>query len=258
MQLSDFGVRQTIRHHLLFHAHESTLCAFDAVLPASVVSINSDDTSSTAVSTAAVASASSMQADEPSSALDARSLYIPTFAELSSSLALRVQLRAAVVAGEIEQTALPLLRKHWPELLELASFQGMLQQLRYQAFIERLRGGDLVAAVAYARAELTVYRGVDHAATLRSQIGQNESSRTFIVALPTVLGLLAYSDVRESPLQVLFGAARRQWLARCLNERVVSQQCNAVATASALEVAKRQEASTERQLDLRRASANKR
>lgn len=248
-----------IRHHLLFHAHASTVRAFDDILPTSVVTVSDNHaTPGAAVSTAAVASASSMQADDPPS-LDARVLYIPTFAELSESLALRVQLRAAVVAGEIEQTALPLLRKHWPELLERASFQGVLQQVRYQAFIERLRGGDLVAAVAYARAELTAYRGVDHATTLRAQYGKNESSHTFIVALPTVLGLLAYNDVRESPLQVQFGGARRQWLARCLNERVVAHQCNAATTASALEVAKRQEASIERQLDSRRAGAtNKR
>lgn len=187
--------------------------------------------------------------------LTTRSLYIPTFAALISSLELRVQLRAAIVAGDIEQAVLPLLQKHWPELIQLSSFQGVLQQLRYQAFIERLRSGDLAAAVVYARAELTVYRGLDHAPALRELYRHSKTARTYIAALPTVLGLLAYNDVAQSPLRVLFDPARRQWLARCVNERVLSQQCNAVVTMSALELAKRQEASIERETELRRGGA---
>jgi hypothetical protein len=247
MQLNDFAVRQMIRHHLLYHAHASTLRSFDAMLPPSVVHVQEKSTTSAVDAP----QSSPLQAED----LLTRSLYIPTFTALISSLELRVQLRAAIVAGEIEQTVLPLLHKHWPELLQLSSFQGVLQQLRYQAFIERLRSGDLAAAVVYARAELTMYRGVDHAAALRELYRHSQTARTYIAALPTVLGLLAYNDVAQSPLRVLFDPARRQWLARCVNERVLSQQCNAVVTMSALELAKRQEASIEREAELRRGGA---
>jgi len=214
VQVLDSSARSLIRHHLLFNAFTSTLAAFDAALPAL------DGAADAAL--------------ERELAGAAASLHVPSLAQLRASAEPRAAVRAAILQGKIDETALPIVRHHWPALLELPSFQVALQQLRFQAFIELLRRGELAAAVAYARAELARYRGDELPSKLRCDDAH-------AATLSSVLGLLAYADVATSPLSALVGEARRQWLARLVNERVVSHSVGAETTASALEVARRHE-----------------
>lgn len=217
MPVPDASVRLLIRHHLLFSAHIHSLRAFEAALPPAAVA----DDALSASAAAALPGA----------------LAVPSFAQLRATLETRAAVRGAIASGDVEAGALTLLATHWPALLEQQTFQAELQQLRFQVFIERLRRGDLLGAVAYARSDLAVYRGgADLAASLRVQC-----SEEYVAPLATVLGLLAYSDGAASPLSALYSVERRQWLARCVNERIVSHTVGIAASASALEVAQRHE-----------------
>ncbi|CAI5942359.1 unnamed protein product [Closterium sp. NIES-65] len=124
---------------------------------------------------------------------------------LSGTLAFRAQVRQLIRAGHMD-AALNKLFEVLPQLLQNDS-AGVTFLLRTTKFAEIVRSGSLEAALAYARSELSGFRG---------------RSPDQDALLEDFLALLAYPDATTSPLAYLLHPSHRDAVADQVNTAILS------------------------------------
>jgi len=129
-----------------------------------------------------------------------------------STMMHRRQLRLHVLRGDV-QAAFDLSNRLFPALLARHPYVQFRLQCQY--FIEMLRRGEAMAAVAYAQSELTVYQPPLGRAPTRAAASE----------LDNVIALIAYDDpcTAEEPQASLMSRAYRESTADCLNEAVLEE-----------------------------------
>eukprot|EP00198_Chlamydomonas_reinhardtii_P005705 XP_001695041.1 predicted protein [Chlamydomonas reinhardtii] len=166
-----------VRQYLLHYGYADTLAAFDAAA---------------GITAAADSSASAAAAAD----------------NAASGLALRAELRRAIMGGDVD-AALALLQARCPALLaDSGRFGDVHFQLACQKYIELVRGGQVQEAVVFAQGTLAQLRGVS-AAALEGP-------------LRDVVALIAYQQPETSPLAHLLGQGQREAVSDAVNTAVLS------------------------------------
>ena len=144
-----------------------------------------------------------------------------------SALGNRKRVRKLVQSGDI-LGAMAMVEELYPGLLESPSSSDTLFQLHCQQFLELVKSGETLAAVAYARTQLNPLCGPHNA---------DDVDPEKAAYLEKVMGSLAYAQLGDAPGDVaeLLSDEQRELTADCVNAAMLRAESAGCAPTSTLE-----------------------
>ena len=194
-------VDDLVRQYLQYYGYADTLRALSAPPPAAQIprSAQSNGTNGATSSSANGSSNGTNGASKASGQLHERCI--------------KERVRALVQSGNMIG-AMQLIDEHYPGIFEPLQSSDTLFQLRCQHFLELVKSGAEMDAIAYAR---------EHIKSLCDVVEGQEDATAKLAHLERVMGTLAYPHVENAPpdIQELVSDKQRELVADCVNAAIM-------------------------------------